>query len=115
MAQTVGEFFVQRLKELGRTDSHNVRFDYRGGAGDNERYRRYATELVALSPDVIFANASAVVAGLQQVSGTVPMVFAGVIDPVGAGLVESLARPGGNATGFIAFEYAIGAYWIGDP
>jgi putative ABC transport system substrate-binding protein len=103
---------VQRLKELGWTDGHNVRFDYRGGAGDTERYRRYATELVALSPDVIFANASAIVAGLQQVSGTVPIVFAGVIDPVGAGLVESLARPGGNTTGFIAFEYAIGAKWL---
>ena len=104
--------FVERLKELGWIDGRNVRFDFRGGAGDNERYRRYATELVALSPDVIFANASVGVAGLQQATRTVPIVFASVIDPVGAGLVASLARPGGNITGFIAFEYAIAAKWL---
>jgi putative tryptophan/tyrosine transport system substrate-binding protein len=104
--------FVQRLRELGWTEGRNVRFDFRGGAGDSERYRQYATELLALSPDVIFTNASATVAGLQQVTRTVPIVFATVIDPVGAGLVESLARPGGNTTGFIAFEYAIGAKWL---
>jgi putative ABC transport system substrate-binding protein len=104
--------FVQRLRELGWTEGRNVRFDFRGGAGDSERYRQYATELLALSPDVIFTNASATVAGLQQVTRTVPIVFATVIDPVGAGLVESVARPGGNTTGFIAFEYAIGAKWL---
>src|SRR5262245_45575102 len=104
--------FVQRLKELGWIEGRNVRFDFRGGAGEGELYRQYATELVALAPDVIFANASAVVAVLQQVTRTQPIVFATVIDPVGAGLVESLARPGGNTTGFIAFEYAIGAKWL---
>jgi putative tryptophan/tyrosine transport system substrate-binding protein len=104
--------FVQRLQELGWTEGRNVRFDFRGGAGDNERYRQYATELLVLSPDVIFSNASATLAALQQVTRTVPTVFATVIDPVGAGLVESLARPGGNTTGFIAFEYAIGAKWL---
>jgi putative ABC transport system substrate-binding protein len=104
--------FVERLKELGRIEGRNVRFDFRGGVGDGEIYRRYATELVALSPDVIFANASATVAALQQVTQSVPIVFASVIDPVGAGLIESMARPGGNTTGFIAFEYAIGAKWL---
>jgi putative ABC transport system substrate-binding protein len=104
--------FVQQLKELGWTDGRNVRFDFRGGAGDSERYRRYASELIALSPDVIFANASAIVAPLQQLTRTVPIVFATVVDPVGAGLVESLARPGGNITGFTAFEYAIAAKWL---
>jgi putative ABC transport system substrate-binding protein len=104
--------FVQRLKELGWIEGRNVRFDFRGGAGEGELYRQYATELVALSPDVIFATASAVVAALQQATRTHPIVFSTVIDPVGAGLVESLARPGGNTTGFIAFEYAIGAKWL---
>jgi putative tryptophan/tyrosine transport system substrate-binding protein len=104
--------FVQRLKELGWTEGRNVRFDFRGGAGDSEHYRRYATELAALSPDVFFVNASAIVAPLQQVTRTVPIVFATVVDPVGAGLVESLARPGGNTTGFTAFEFAIGAKWL---
>jgi putative tryptophan/tyrosine transport system substrate-binding protein len=104
--------FVQRLKELGWIEGRNVRFDFRGGAGEGELYRQYATELVALAPDVIFTNASATVAVLQQVTRTQPIVFATVIDPVGGGMVESLARPGGNTTGFIAFEYAIGAKWL---
>jgi ABC-type uncharacterized transport system substrate-binding protein len=104
--------FVQRLKELGWIEGRNVGFDFRGGAGEGELYCQYATELVALSPDVIFATASAVVAALQQVTRTQPIVFSTVIDPIGAGLVESLARPGGNTTGFIAFEYAIGAKWL---
>jgi len=104
--------FVQRLQELGWVEGRNVRFDFRGGAGDGEIYRRYATELIALSPDLIFANASATVAALQQVTRTVPIVFASVIDPIGAGLVDSMARPGSDTTGFIAFEYAIGAKWL---
>ena len=104
--------FVRRLTELGWTDGRNVRLDIRWAAGDAEPYRRYARELVALSPDVIVADASPSVSALQQASRTVPIVFAGVIDPVGAGLVKSLARPGGNATGFTAFEYAIGAKWL---
>jgi putative ABC transport system substrate-binding protein len=104
--------FLQRLTELGWTDGHNVRLDIRWSAGDAERFRRYARELVALSPDVVLADGSYSVAALQQATRTIPIVFAGVIDPVGAGLVKSLARPGGNTTGFTAFEYAIGAKWL---
>src|SRR5262245_9409763 len=104
--------FVQRLKELGWIEGRNVRFDFRGGTGDGEIYRRYATELIALAPDLIFATASAIVAALQQVTRSAPIVFASVIDPVGAGLVDSMARPGGNTTGFTAFEYAIAAKWL---
>ena len=104
--------FVQRLKELGWTDDRNVRLDIRWGAGDRERYRRYARELNALSPDVLLGTTSSVLAALQEVTRAVPIVFAAVIDPVGAGLVDSMARPGGNTTGFIAFEYAIAAKWL---
>jgi putative tryptophan/tyrosine transport system substrate-binding protein len=104
--------FVQGLKELGWTDGRNVRLDVRWGAGDDERNRRYAAELVALAPDVIVANTSPTVAALQQATRTVPIVFVGVIDPVGAGFVESMARPGGNTTGFALFEYAIAAKWL---
>jgi putative ABC transport system substrate-binding protein len=101
--------FAQRLTELGWRNAH---LEIRSGAADAERYRRYARELVALAPDVILADGSSSVAALQQASRTVPIVFAGVIDPVGAGLIKSLARPGGNATGFTAFEYAIAAKWL---
>jgi ABC-type uncharacterized transport system substrate-binding protein len=104
--------FRQRLNELGWSEDHNLRFDVRWGAAQSERFRRLAKELVALAPEVIFVNASAIVAALQQESRSIPIVFTGVIDPVGAGLVASLARPGGNSTGFIAFEYAIGAKWL---
>jgi putative tryptophan/tyrosine transport system substrate-binding protein len=104
--------FVQRLAELGWTEGRNARFDIRWGAGDAETVRRHARELVALSPDVILSDASPSIAVLQQASRTVPIVFAGVIDPVGAGLVKSMARPGGNTTGFTGFEYAIGAKWL---
>ena len=104
--------FVQRLKELGWTDDRNVRLDIRWGAGDRERYRRYARELTALSPDVLLGTTSSVLAALQEATRAVPIVFVAVIDPVGAGLVDSMARPGGNTTGFIAFEYAIAAKWL---
>jgi putative ABC transport system substrate-binding protein len=104
--------FAQRLTELGWIDGRNAHLEIRSGAGDAERYRRYARELVALAPDIILADGSSSVAALQQASRTVPIVFAGVIDPVGAGLIKSLARPGGNATGFTAFEYAIAAKWL---
>jgi putative ABC transport system substrate-binding protein len=86
-----------------------VRIDYRWGAVDADRSRRYATELLALAPDVILAASSPAVAALQQATPTVPIVFVNVIDPVGAGFVDSLAQPGGNATGFLMFEYGLSA------
>jgi putative ABC transport system substrate-binding protein len=104
--------FVQRLKEVGWTEGRNAQLYVRWGAGDDELYRRYATELAALVPDVIVAVTSGVVAALQRATRTVPIVFAGVIDPVGGGFVRSLARPGGNSTGFALFEYAISAKWL---
>jgi len=87
--------------------------DYRWGAGDIERNRKYAAELVALAPQVILANSTQAVAALLQATRTVPIVFVGQPDPVGAGFVNSLARPGGNITGFLAFEYSMGATSIG--
>ena len=104
--------FLQGLQQLGWTDGRNVMIDYRWGAGDPERIRKSATELLALAPDVILAIGAITVGPLQQLSRTVPIVFANVTDPVGAGIVASLARPGGNATGFINFEYGISAKWL---
>ena len=104
--------FRQALQELGWVDGHNARIDMRWGAGDPERYRKYAAELAALAPDVIFAATSAAVVAMQQASPAVPIVFVGAIDPVGSGLIASMARPGGNATGFTIFEYAIAAKWL---
>ena len=101
--------FAQGLQQLGWEVGGNVRIDYRWGAGDTERFRSYAAELVALAPDVILASAASIVADLQQASRTVPIVFVTTIDPVGSGLVASLARPGGNATGFSAFEFSLSA------
>jgi putative ABC transport system substrate-binding protein len=89
-----------------------LRLDVRWAAGDADQVRRYAAELVALAPDVVLAYTSPIVVALQRATRTVPIVFAGVVDPVGAGFVESMARPGGNTTGFISFEYAIGAKWL---
>jgi putative tryptophan/tyrosine transport system substrate-binding protein len=100
------------LQQLGWTVGRNVRIDYRWAAGDAERIRRYAVELVALAPDVILAAGGAVVAPLLQATRTVPIVFAQTPDPVGAGFVASLARPGGNATGFTIFEFGISAKWL---
>jgi ABC-type uncharacterized transport system substrate-binding protein len=104
--------FLQGLQELGWTVGRNVRIEYRWGAGDAELFRRYASELVALAPDVILAAGGAVVPPLLQATRTVPIVFTGTPDPVGAGFVESLARPGGNITGFTPYEYGIGAKWL---
>jgi putative ABC transport system substrate-binding protein len=89
-----------------------VRIDYRWSAGDDERVRKYAAELVALAPDVILATGSATVGALLQATRTIPIVFPIAVDPVGAGFVESLARPGGNATGFLLFEYGISGKWL---
>ena len=104
--------FLQGLQQLGWTDGRNVRIDTRWAAGDADRYRKSATELVALMPDVILATGTSAVAPLQQATRTVPIVFVQVIDPVGAGLVASLARPGGNATGFTLFEYGMSGKWL---
>jgi len=105
--------FAQGLQELGWTDGRNVRIDYRWAAtGDADRYRAYAAELVALAPDVILASASVSVAALLQTTRTVPIVFVNVIDPVGAGFVASLARPGDNATGFTLFDYSLSGKWL---
>ena len=103
---------AQGLQQLGWTVGRNVRIDYRWGAVDADRSRRYATELLALVPDVILAVASPAVAALQQATRTVPIVFVNIVDPVGAGFVDSLAQPGGNATGFILYEYGLSAKWL---
>ena len=104
--------FQQALRELGWTDGGNVRIDVRWIAGDLERLRLYAGELVALAPDVILASYTPAVLAVQRTSRTVPIVFVGVIDAVGSGLVKSLAHPGGNATGFLVFEYSIASKWF---
>jgi putative tryptophan/tyrosine transport system substrate-binding protein len=111
-AQRLVATFREGLAQLGWTEGRNLRIDYRWSAGDIERIRRYAAELVALGPDVILAYGGSVVGPLQQVSSTVPIVFVEVIDPVGAGFVTSLARPGGNATGFSLFEFGISGKWL---
>jgi ABC-type uncharacterized transport system substrate-binding protein len=104
--------FRQGLQKLGWTEGQNVRFDVRWSAGNADLDRKFAAELVALKPDVILATASQTVAALQAVTRTAPIVFAHAVDPVGAGFVDSLARPGGNATGFVLFEYGMGAKWL---
>jgi putative ABC transport system substrate-binding protein len=104
--------FLQALQELGWTDGRNVRIDPRWGAGNTDDIRRYAAELVALAPDVILANGAITLGPLLQVTRTVPIVFVQVTDPVGAGFVANLARPGGNATGFTPFEYGISGKWL---
>jgi putative ABC transport system substrate-binding protein len=103
---------VEGLKELGWAEGHNLRFDIRWGPNDPARYQRQAAELVAIAPDILIALTSFTLAPLQKATQSVPIVFMGVIDPVGAGIVTSLARPGGNTTGFVAFEYTIGAKWL---
>ena len=109
LGQAWSAAFVQGLQQLGWEVGGNIQIDYRWGAGDTERFRKYAAELVALGPDVILGTAASIVADLQQLSRTIPIVFVSTIDPVGAGLVASLARPGGNATGFTAFEFSLSA------
>ena len=104
--------FLRELQQLGWTDGRNVRIDARWSATDAELIRKSAMELVALAPDVILASTTAAVGPLVQATRTVPIVFAVVADPVGAGIVDSLARPGGNATGFSTFEYGVGPKWL---
>jgi ABC-type uncharacterized transport system substrate-binding protein len=104
--------YLQQLQQLGWTDGRNVRIDYRWGLGDADNIRKYTAELVALAPDVIFAAGTAAVGPMLQATRTVPIVFALVTDPVGAGFVDSLSRPGGNATGFLMFEYSLSGKWL---
>ncbi len=104
--------FRQGLQQLGWVDGRNVSIETRWGEGNRERYRKYAAELVALAPDAVFAATTDTVVALREASSNVPIVFVGVIDPVGSGLVASMARPSGNATGFTIFEYAISAKWM---
>jgi ABC-type uncharacterized transport system substrate-binding protein len=104
--------FLQGLAQLGWTEGRNVRIDYRWGLGNADNIRKYAAELAALAPDVILASGTSTMAPLLQATRTVPIVFVNVADPVGAGFVDSLARPGGNATGFIQFEYSLSGKWL---
>jgi putative tryptophan/tyrosine transport system substrate-binding protein len=100
------------LEERGWTPGGNVQIDYRWGAGDSNLYRKYAPELVALNPNVILVVGGTGVGELQRVTRTIPIVFMGVTDPVNRGLIESLARPGGNTTGFIEYEFGLSAKWL---
>ncbi|MGB8588926.1 MAG: ABC transporter substrate-binding protein, partial [Pseudolabrys sp.] len=104
--------FLQALQQLGWTDGRNVKIDYRWPAGDADKYRKYAAELVALAPDVILAIGTPSLASLLQATRNVPIVFVAVADPVGAGYVDSLSRPGGNATGFMLFDYSLSTKWL---
>jgi putative ABC transport system substrate-binding protein len=104
--------FRQGLQDFGWTEGNNLHVDIRWGGGDRDRYRQYAAELVALAPDVLIGVTSPTAVALQQQTRTVPIVFVGVIDPVGVGLVTSLAHPSGNVTGFTVFEYGLSPKWL---
>jgi len=110
--QGIGDAFVQGLQERGWSVGRNLRIDHRRGLGDAEQLRKGAEELIALAPDVLLAGGGPALDALQQATRTVPIVFSNVTDPVGAGQVESLARPGGNVTGFMNFEYGLSAKWL---
>jgi putative tryptophan/tyrosine transport system substrate-binding protein len=111
-AQARNAAFLQGLQQSGWSVGNNVQIDYRWSGGSEDDTRKYAAELVALAPDVIFTSGSAAAEPLRRATRTVPIVFALVPDPVGASFVESLARPGGNSTGFSPWEYGIGAKWL---
>jgi putative ABC transport system substrate-binding protein len=104
--------FIQELQQLGWTEGRNLRIDARWSAGNAAEIRRHAAELVALAPDVIFATGSSGMGPMLEATRTVPIVFAVVPDPVGSGYVKSLSRPGGNATGFMMFEYSLCGKWL---
>jgi putative tryptophan/tyrosine transport system substrate-binding protein len=112
MGQARVAAFVQGLQAAGWSDGRNVRIDTRWAAADPGNYGKYAAELISLGPDVVLASTTAAVARLQQASRTMPIVFVSVIDPVGSGLITSMARPGGSVTGFVIFEYALAAKWL---
>jgi putative ABC transport system substrate-binding protein len=109
VGQAYSAAFAQGLQQLGWEIGSNIRIDYRWGSGDTERFRKYAAELVGLSPDLVLGTATSIVRALQEVSRTIPIVFVTTIDPVGSGLVTSLSHPGSNATGFMAFEFSVSA------
>ena len=111
--QRILEAFRQRLQQLGWSENRNIRIDHRSGAGNVERTRTYAAELVGLSPDVIFAYFNTQLAALSRETKTIPIVFVGASDPVGAGYVESLTRPGRNITGFTLYEPSLAGKWLG--
>ena len=104
--------FVEALQQLGWTDGRNVQIETRWAKGNASDVRRHATDLAALAPEVMVASGTAALASLLQATHTVPIVFTNVTDPVGAGFIESMAHPGGNATGFAASEYALGGKWL---
>ena len=104
--------FVDQMRQLGWAEGRNLHIDTRWGASDAELARRYTTELVALAPDLILATGSVSMPPLLQATRNIPIVFATVPDPVGAGYIDNLARPGGNVTGFTPFEFGIGAKWL---
>jgi putative ABC transport system substrate-binding protein len=110
--QTRNAAFLQALQELGWTVGRNIRIDYRWGAGNAELYRKHAADLVALAPDIILTNGTSTIGPVLQTTRTVPIVFVNVTDPVAGGFVESLARPGGNATGFASAEYGMAGKWL---
>jgi len=111
VGQAYVEAFRQGLQQLGWSEDRNVRIDIRWGENDVDRDRKYAGELVALAPDIFLASGGLSVAALQHVTRTLPIVFVNLVDPIGAGLVVSLARPGGNTTGFMNFEYSLSGKW----
>jgi putative ABC transport system substrate-binding protein len=104
--------FVQALQQFGWSDGRNLRIEYRWGRGNAADTRKYAQELVALAPDVLLVSGASSLTPLLQATRTLPIVFTSVADPVGAGFVESMSRPGGNATGFIQFEYSLSGKWL---
>jgi ABC-type uncharacterized transport system substrate-binding protein len=111
-AQARTTAFVQELAQVGWIAGRSVQIDNRWSAGDSERVRRYVAELVALAPDVIVTSSTVSVAALIEATRTVPIVFAGIPDPVGAGFINNLSRPGGNVTGFLLYEYGLSAKWL---
>ena len=111
-AQARHAAFLQGLRQLGWTDGRNVRIDARWSAGNAAVTRKYAAELVALAPDVILVGGGSSIGAVLQATRTVPVVFAFIPDPVGSGFVDSLSQPGGNATGFMQFEYSLCGKWL---
>src|SRR5204863_4259309 len=104
--------FVQALQQMGWTDGRNLKIEYRSGLGNAAETRKFAQELVALAPDIILVTGAGPLSGLLEATRTIPIVFTSVADAVGTGFVESMSRPGGNATGFIQFEYSLSGKWL---